>query len=175
MKFVIIMQKLSIALVAMLLMAISLPATAQQASGQPSWIPIPPKAIGGKCDADPQWMRKWHMKALDHKRDETMRQGIRTEKYSLKRCITCHAVKDETNKYVTVKDERHFCRACHDYAAVRIDCFDCHASRPGQEMDKAAKAAGNPHKSASSMSPPTHSGTDKVMATLQKFIAGEGK
>jgi [DsrC]-trisulfide reductase subunit J len=174
MKSLIIMQKLIMALVAIVFLGSALPVSAQQAGGQPAWMPKPPKAVGGKCDADPQWMRKWHMRALDHKRDETMRQGIRTKKYSLKNCISCHAVKDKNDKYITVKDERHFCRSCHDYAAVRIDCFDCHASRPDEKMDKAAKAAGNPHKDTARMSSPV-GGTDTTVATLQKFIAGEGK
>jgi predicted CXXCH cytochrome family protein len=175
MKSVIIMQKLIMALVAVLFVVSSLPASAQQAGTKPSWMPTPPKANGGKCDADPQWMRKWHMKALQHKRDQTMRQGIRTEKFSLKRCVTCHAVKDESGKFLTVKDGRHFCRACHDYAAVRIDCFDCHASRPGEKMSKAVKDKGNPHRNVAGKpaSPKNH--MDTTVAVLQKFIAGEGK
>ncbi len=174
MKSVLIMQRLMVALIAITFAASALPAMAQKAGEQPAWMPKPPKAIGGKCDADPQWMRKWHMRALDHKRDETMHQGIRTPKYSLKNCIACHAVKDDNQKYVTIKDERHFCRSCHDYAAVRVDCFDCHASRPGDEMSKAARAAGNPHKGVASMSSsPAHG--DRELATLQKFVAGEKK
>ncbi len=186
MKFTIIMQKLIMALVAVLFIGASLPAFAQQAGAQRSWMPSPPKAIGGKCDADPSWMRKWHMRALEHKRDETMHQGIRTRKFSLKNCIGCHAVKDKAGKYLTVKDERHFCRSCHDYAAVRIDCFDCHASRPGEKMDKAAKARGNPHLGNSQKSTAiikkrggaASSSTlnmDTALATLQKFTTGEGK
>jgi hypothetical protein len=31
---------------------------------------------------------------------------------------------------VTVSSPQHFCRSCHDYAAVKVDCFECHASRP---------------------------------------------
>ena len=175
MKPVLIMQKLIMALVAVTFIGGALLASSQQLQAQPAWMPKPPKAVGGQCDADPKWMRKWHMQVLDHKRDETMHQGIRTKKYSLKNCITCHAVKDESNKYITVKDERHFCRSCHDYAAVRIDCFDCHASRPGQEMDKATKAKGNPHNKAASMTVSPDASKDTTLATLQKFIAGEGK
>ncbi len=174
MKSNLIRQKLIMAMLAVLFIGTGLLASSGQVHAQPSWMPNPPKAIGGKCDADPKEMRTIHMTMLKHKRNETMHQGIRTKKFSLKRCITCHAVKDETNKYVTVKDKRHFCRACHDYAAVRIDCFDCHASRPTDSMDKAAKAAGNPHnKSASSSMLTGHK--DTALATLQRFIAGEGK
>jgi hypothetical protein len=24
----------------------------------------------------------------------------------------------------------HFCQSCHNYAAVKIDCFECHSSKP---------------------------------------------
>ena len=39
-------------------------------------------------------------------------------------------VKDAEGMAVSVKDERHFCRTCHDFAAVTVDCFQCHASKP---------------------------------------------
>ena len=174
MKIVLIMQKLILTLLGVSFVGVSLLAFAGQASAQPAWMPNPPKAIGGQCDLDPKEMRRTHMNLLDHKRDQTMHDGIRTKKFSLKNCIACHAVKDESNKFVTVKDERHFCRSCHDYVAVRIDCFDCHASRPGDTMDKAAKASGNPHNKSSRQSRVDKSG-DTTVATLRKFIAGESK
>ena len=37
---------------------------------------------------------------------------------------------DEQGNAITVAEPEHFCRSCHDYAAVTIDCFQCHASRP---------------------------------------------
>jgi len=129
MKTVFNLKKHLVALFAVLLLGTGLQLTIDPAGAQPAWMPNPPKALPGtKCDADPKWMRIWHMRKLVHKRDQTLREGIRTKKFSLKRCITCHAVKDESGKFLTVKDERHFCRSFHDYAAVRIDCFDCHAS-----------------------------------------------
>ncbi len=174
MKSVVILQRLILMLVMITFSGAVLPGVVGHAAAQPAWMPKPPKAVGGKCDADPKWMRKWHMKALDHKRDETMHKGIRTRKFSLKNCISCHAVKDDNGKYITVRDERHFCRTCHDYAAVRIDCFDCHASRPGDKMDKAARAGGNPHENATKMSSVIRKG-DTAMADFHKYIAGEGK
>jgi len=68
---------------------------------------------------------------LLHQRDETVHKGIRTKKHSLKECFTCHVVKDKDNKPLTVSSPKHFCRECHDYAAVSIDCFQCHTSIPG--------------------------------------------
>jgi len=94
------------------------------------WLPKPARGQGDKCVADTDWMRRNHMKALLHQRDETVHEGIRTKRFSLKGCIDCHAVKGEDGKPVTAANPKHFCRTCHDYAAVRVDCFECHASRP---------------------------------------------
>lgn len=100
--------------------------------------PTPAKGRGDKCVAPTDWMRKNHMSVLKHQRDDTVHEGIRTAQFSLKGCIDCHAVKGTDGAPVTVADPKHFCRTCHDYAAVRVDCFDCHASRPGE----AGKSAG---------------------------------
>ena len=97
-------------------------------------VPMPgiPDAIKGEqCVEDTDFMRKNHMELLLHQRDKTMYKGIRTKKHSLKECFTCHVVKDKDNKPLTVSSPKHFCRECHDYAAVSIDCFQCHTSVPG--------------------------------------------
>lgn len=111
------------------------PATMLQAagkSGQTGGVPMPdiPKGQGEQCVADTDFMRRNHMDLLDHQRDETVIEGLRDEAFSLKDCISCHAVIGPDAKAVTVDNPKHFCRACHDYAAVSIDCFQCHASRP---------------------------------------------
>lgn len=105
------------------------------------FVPAPPRGKGDKCVADTDFMRRNHMAVLNHQRDDTVHDGIRTKRFSLKGCIDCHAVKGADGKPVTVKSPKHFCRGCHDYAAVRIDCFECHASRP--EPGKAARARGD--------------------------------
>ncbi len=97
-------------------------------------VPVPniPEAIKGEqCVEETSFMRRNHMELLSHQRDDTLRKGIRTKKHSLKNCFTCHVVKGADNQPVTVKDPRHFCRECHDYAAVQVDCFQCHTSVPG--------------------------------------------
>ncbi|MDY6992546.1 MAG: hypothetical protein SVR94_08085, partial [Pseudomonadota bacterium] len=71
-------------------------------------------------------IRRFHGDFLKHQRDDTMYQGIRTRKHSLVKCIDCH-VHSETN----INTSEHFCNSCHSYAAVTIDCFQCHASQPG--------------------------------------------
>jgi predicted CXXCH cytochrome family protein len=106
--------------------------SAAPAASAPARTPVPKiaRGKGDKCVAPTEWMRRFHMTALGHKRDDTVHDGIRTPQFSLKGCIDCHQVGGADGKPVTVKDERHFCRTCHDYAAVQVDCFDCHASRP---------------------------------------------
>jgi predicted CXXCH cytochrome family protein len=94
------------------------------------WLPKLPRGQGEQCVAETDWMRRNHMTVLMHQRDKTVHDGIRTKRFSLKGCVECHAVRGADNKPVTIASPKHFCRACHDYTAVRMDCFECHASRP---------------------------------------------
>lgn len=82
---------------------------------------------GDKCLEPATDMRRYHMNYLKHQRNDTMYQGIRGTKYSMKKCIECHAVQDPNDKESHVRSVEHFCDQCHEYAAVWIDCFDCHA------------------------------------------------
>ena len=81
---------------------------------------------GTQCVAPPAEMRRNHMDYLKHQRDDTVHGGIRGAKFSLKGCIDCHA-SQKTNS--VAKDESNFCVSCHAYAAVKIDCFECHTSK----------------------------------------------
>jgi len=92
--------------------------------------PVIEAARGEQCVEDPAFMRRNHMELLKHQRDDTMRGGIRGAKYSLKTCIDCHASK--TTGSVTAAGT-NFCQSCHTYAAVKIDCFECHANKPQQQ------------------------------------------
>ncbi len=94
--------------------------------------PLPeiPKGKGEKCVEPTEVMRKSHMNFILHQRDETMHFGIRTKKHSLKECISCHVQPDENGKYPDIHSRKHFCNSCHSYAAVSIDCFQCHATHP---------------------------------------------
>jgi len=105
--------------------------------------PTIPKGNAEKCVLPTDEMRVNHMEKILHQRDKTMHDGVRTEQFSFKKCINCHVVKDEAGKAVSYKDERHFCNSCHTYAAVKIDCFDCHASTPNSR--KKTSAAGGKH------------------------------
>ena len=81
---------------------------------------------GGQCVEEPKLMRKIHMNLLKHQRDETVHKGIRGQKYSLAGCVECHASK-QTNSVLGSNEA--FCQGCHVYAAVKLDCFECHTSK----------------------------------------------
>jgi predicted CXXCH cytochrome family protein len=100
--------------------------------GPDSLLPVIPAGQGDSCVKDTGFMRRNHMELLKHQRDETMLRGVRTEQFSLQGCLSCHVVYGADAVAVTVASPEHFCRSCHDYAAVSIDCFQCHASRPGE-------------------------------------------
>jgi hypothetical protein len=51
-----------------------------------------------------------------------MHEGVRTTKHSLKNCVGA----TPTKTWRTGKDG--FCESCHAYAAVKIDCFECHSA-----------------------------------------------
>ena len=88
------------------------------------------KVKGQQCVEPAHTMRRKHMEFLKHQREETMRKGIRTKRYSLKNCISCHATQNKNGQHYPVTDSRHFCKACHEYAGVALDCFSCHATKP---------------------------------------------
>ncbi len=88
---------------------------------------VPPAKPGTHCVADPALMRRDHMVFLKHQRDVTVHQGI-LGKYSLTDCVDCHA-SSATGSVAAARGD--FCVSCHRYAAVSIDCFECHATKPG--------------------------------------------
>jgi len=105
--------------------------------------PVIQEGKGDKCVRDEAYMRRHHMEDLKHHRNETMRKGIRTTEFSLQGCINCHASK--TTNSVLGKDG--FCQSCHSYAAVSLDCFECHSSKP-KASTPYAKAISHGVKSA---------------------------
>lgn len=113
--------------VALGLMVALLPLAVASAGDVPK--PTIQKAKGEQCVEDTDYMRRNHMKVLNHHRDKTMHEGIRTKQHSLKNCIECHATpNDKGQRTVLGKDQ--FCQSCHTYAAVQVDCFQCHSSKP---------------------------------------------
>ena len=122
------------AFIAILALVLAGMASASGEAGVP--LPAIPAGQGDSCVEDTDFMRRNHMNVLKHQRDETVHKGIRSKQHSLKECIACHVVTGPDEIPVTVSSPEHFCRSCHDYAAVSIDCFQCHASRP--DMDSLA-------------------------------------
>lgn len=101
-----------------------------------------PKATGEPHPEGNEFWRRNHMSLMRHDRDLTMHDGNRDIQASLKGCFECHAATDDAGQIVTYESEKHFCRACHDYAAVKVDCFMCHRSTPdGVDESAAAHAA----------------------------------
>ncbi len=136
----------SVAMAAVALLIITAPSQAEEKkaqAGYPSWGPQftlpksdnkcvhdPDFAKTGKCVRDTAFMRRNHMELLKHKRDRTMREGIRTKDSSLQNCINCHVTKDKAGEAIKVSNPKHFCASCHLFVAVKLDCFECHRSTP---------------------------------------------
>jgi len=97
-------------------------------------VPMPTitKGKGKECVAPTDVMRRDHMKFLQHQRDATVREGIRTTRFSLTGCVACHVQRDAQGKAIPINAPGQFCEACHRYTAVRMDCFQCHATTPDQ-------------------------------------------
>lgn len=82
------------------------------------------------CVEPTAFMRRNHMELIKHQRDATVYQGIRSTRDSLAGCIDCHVGRAADGQPVAVNAKRQFCSACHAFAAVKVDCFDCHAAVP---------------------------------------------
>ncbi|MCW8835491.1 MAG: Hdr-like menaquinol oxidoreductase cytochrome c subunit [Rhodospirillales bacterium] len=134
------LRLLGAALAAVMLMA-SVPASANDG------VPMPQlaKPKGEKCVEPTDYMRRNHMDLLKHQRDETMHKGIRTKKYSWKGCVECHAATHPDIAEGKVPTLYPFCAQCHHYAAVQIDCIQCHTTVPESVM-KSSKAEGEADK-----------------------------
>ena len=119
-------------------LAIAAPVSAADSSRVPK--PVIEAGKGEQCVENTDFMRRNHMELLKHQRDATTHQGIRTRKHSLNGCIECHASRKNNS---VVGSDQNFCQSCHSYAAVKLDCFECHASKPKAPAEGAAfKQAG---------------------------------
>jgi len=114
-----------------------------------------------KCVQPVEEMRKNHMKYILHQRDETVHEGIRTRRYSLEECVNCHTAKGDKGEYIAVNGPDQFCSSCHSYAAVNIDCFECHATKPVRPSTLHTPSISS-----------VHQGLDN--ATLKQLMAFEG-
>lgn len=140
------------------------PGNAQEQEARSSLLPEIPKATGEPHPEGNEYWRRNHMSLMLHDRDLTMHDGDREIGASLKGCFDCHAAKDDQGQIVTYASEQHFCRACHDYVAVKVDCFMCHRSTPDGVDEGAA------HASLVPPAPGTADGQDggSIVAYLQE-------
>jgi hypothetical protein len=104
-------------------------AVAGEPAGRTPRPAIEPAKAGTQCVAPPEEMRRQHPQMLKHQRDVTVHRGVRQARDSLQGCVDCHASATTGSVAQAPTD---FCSSCHGYAAVKIDCFECHASRPAQ-------------------------------------------
>jgi hypothetical protein len=87
------------------------------------------KLIRAHRSQDPTVMIRNHPNFLMHKQGVVVYSGVRSNDDTIERCVTCHVVK-EAGQPVDFENPKHFCTACHNQAAVSIDCFECHNSKP---------------------------------------------
>jgi hypothetical protein len=100
-------------------------------------VPQPKSVKGESCVEPVDEMRRNHMRMLLHQRDDTVISGIRTREHSLVGCIGCHADTNDSGEYIRVDAPGQFCSTCHEYTAVKMDCFQCHAAVPPANDDTA--------------------------------------
>jgi len=126
-------------MVLVLALSAAMPAVGEEARSR--FLPEIAKGTGDSHAEGNDFWRRNHMEMMEHDRDLTMYSGDRAIQASLGACFDCHAVKDPAGQPVTYRDARHFCRSCHDYAAVHIDCFMCHRSTPAGFDEPAPQAS----------------------------------
>jgi hypothetical protein len=89
------------------------------------------KAAGlENCVEATDYMRRNHMELIKHERHIVVHQGIRDSNHSLAGCVACHVAPGPDQKPVSVYAEGQFCSRCHEYTAVDVNCFGCHATVP---------------------------------------------
>ena len=114
------------ALAALAAAAFAVAAAGVAASRVPAPVRAIPAEAGARCVEDTATMRRSHMEFLKHHRDRTVHEGIRTTQHSLANCVDCHASR-ETGRVTGSREA--FCEGCHAFAAVKLDCFECHSDR----------------------------------------------
>lgn len=117
-------------------------ALAVQAAGDNFVVPGSRAANEKSCVEQTDFMRRNHMEVIKHQRDETVHGGIRATQHSLAGCIECHGARDPNGQPLPINDEQQFCGACHAFTAVRLNCFDCHATVPAPALGATARLPG---------------------------------
>jgi hypothetical protein len=104
---------------------------AQPAAAGEDFVTPGSKAAGlANCVAETEFMRRNHMELIKHERDIVVHEGIRDGKDSLAGCIACHVAPGPDGAPVSVYAHGQFCKSCHEFAAVDVNCFGCHSTVP---------------------------------------------
>jgi hypothetical protein len=104
---------------------------AQTAAAGENFVAPGSKAAGlPSCVEPTDFMRRNHMEIIKHQRHTVVHQGIRDSKHTLAGCIDCHVAPGPDKRPVSVYAEGQFCQRCHEYAAIDVNCFGCHATVP---------------------------------------------
>lgn len=168
------LHKLTLAIVGLVLIAASSIVNAGRSELEPR-VTIP-ESSGENCVLPAAEMRRKHPDLLKHDRIQTLRVGLRAKADgskldgSLKQCVNCHAIKTE-DKYVRIDNDEHFCVSCHKYAAVSIDCFQCHRDIPEGSGNFHALNGTKTHYS--DIAPGTHSLTNNDMANIVPEVSSD--
>ncbi|MEA3277939.1 MAG: sulfur reduction protein DsrJ [Pseudomonadota bacterium] len=143
-----------------------------QAAGDSYVVPGSKAAQLENCVEPTDFMRRNHMEVIQHQRDETVHNGIRSTQHSLAGCIECHVSYEAESTPVPVDSEGQFCETCHNFAAVGVNCFGCHATVPAlTDREAAAEVAS---RADLGWHPPITMSTPAVQG-LQPETGGEGR
>jgi hypothetical protein len=101
-------------------------------------VPVPTlaKPKGEACVLPKDEMRRQHPDLLKAQRDQTMREGIRSGKFSIQDCVECHASPDPAVKDKVVHNVAQFCDECHAYVGAQLDCWTCHNPELDKKFDR---------------------------------------
>lgn len=108
-------------------------------------LPSSKAATVENCVEPTEYMRRNHFELIRHQQDRAVYGGIRGTKHSIDGCVACHVGYDVNGQPVEINAEGQFCNSCHEYAAVEMNCFDCHATVPAGESWNHEVAAAHAH------------------------------
>ncbi|MDR3437122.1 respiratory nitrate reductase subunit gamma [Telmatospirillum sp.] len=135
--------KLAVGVVLALLLAVPAVVAGVQISADGWTAPLPDyaKLIRSHRGDDPTVMIRNHPNFLMHKQTAVIYDGVRKTDETIERCVSCHVKKDASGQPVDFENPKHFCTACHTKAAVTMDCFECHNSKPAPVRQSALEPA----------------------------------
>ncbi len=105
--------------------------------------PVPQqKLIRGHWSENKEIMQKNHQDLLKGRMNAEYPLDMTQKNISIEQCVTCHVQRGQDNMPVSADNANHFCRECHTFNKVSVNCFQCHASLPASDpyaMDRSVK------------------------------------